>query len=239
MLDAFDDEVRGWVPAVPRTGYSYERRGSASLVWTPRGLVVQPDRTAGAADVEALPSDVDVRWQRCEHDALAPGGLRDQGFTAGRSGALMVAAVADLAGPEPGIEVTRVEDASGLSARADLQSRVWGVDLGGVVDEVAARWAAEPADTVVLLAHGGGEVVSGAWLTFRPGTSFAGLRGGATPPSWRGRGTYRALGAHRAAVARARGMRFLDVAASEDSWPVLERLGFHRISSLTTWTRRA
>lgn len=239
MLDSFDDEVRGWVPAIPRAGCSYDRRGSALLVRTPRGLVVQPDRTAGVADVEALPSDVTVRWQRYEHDRVSPDVLRDNGFTPGQSAALMVAVVADLPAPDLGIEVTRVEDPSGFTALADLQSRVWGADLGGVVDELAARWAAEPEDTVVLLAHGGGEVVCGAWLTFRPGTSFAGLRGGATLPAWRGRGTYRALVAHRAAVARTRGVRFLDVAASDDSRPVLERLGFRRLSTLTTWTRVA
>jgi GNAT superfamily N-acetyltransferase len=90
----------------------------------------------------------------------------------------------------------------------------------------------------VFVAEAGGQVVSSAWLVFKPGTQFAGLWGGATRPGWRGRGIYRALVARRAQFAAARGVRFLQVDASDDSRPILERLGFVAITTTTpyVWT---
>ena len=71
-----------------------------------------------------------------------------------------------------------------------------------------------------------------------PATQFAGLWGGATRPAWRGRGIYRALVARRAQFAAARDVRFLQVDASDDSRPILERLGFVAITTTTpyVWT---
>ena len=56
--------------------------------------------------------------------------------------------------------------------------------------------------------------------------SFATLQGGATLPEWRSRGVYRALVARRAVLAAERGCEYLQVDASDDSRPILERLGF-------------
>ncbi len=68
-----------------------------------------------------------------------------------------------------------------------------------------------------------------------PGTSFAGLWGGGTVEAWRGRGLYRALVAHRARVAAAHGYRYLQVDASPMSRPILERLGFHALTTTTPY----
>ena len=48
----------------------------------------------------------------------------------------------------------------------------------------------------------------------------------ATLQRWRRRGIYRALVAARARLAVQRGYRYLQVDASDDSRPILERLGF-------------
>ena len=71
-----------------------------------------------------------------------------------------------------------------------------------------------------------------------PGTDFAGLWGGSTLPAWRGRGIYRALVARRAQLAVGHGYRFLQVDASDDSRPILERLGFVAVTTTTpyVWT---
>jgi GNAT superfamily N-acetyltransferase len=45
-----------------------------------------------------------------------------------------------------------------------------------------------------------------------------------TLPAWRRRGIYRALVAHRAKLAAERGRRCIEVDASDDSRPILERL---------------
>jgi GNAT superfamily N-acetyltransferase len=61
---------------------------------------------------------------------------------------------------------------------------------------------------------------------------------GATLPEWRGRGIYRATVAHRANLAAERGFRFVEVDASSDSRPILERLGFVAVTTTTpyVWT---
>ena len=73
-------------------------------------------------------------------------------------------------------------------------------------------------------------------MEFRSGTDFAGLWGGATLPAWRGRGVFRSLVAHRAALASTRGFRYLQVDASADSRPILRRLGFVELGTTTPFT---
>jgi hypothetical protein len=51
----------------------------------------------------------------------------------------------------------------------------------------------------------------------------------------RGRGIYRALVAHRARIAVERGIHYLWVDASDDSSPILQRLGLRAISTTTPW----
>jgi GNAT superfamily N-acetyltransferase len=72
-------------------------------------------------------------------------------------------------------------------------------------------------------------------VRFRRGADFATLWGGATLQAWRGRGIYRATVAHRANLAAERGFRFLEVDASSDSRPILERLGFSAVTTTTPY----
>lgn len=71
-----------------------------------------------------------------------------------------------------------------------------------------------------------------------PATEFATLWGGATAAEWRGRGIYRAVVAYRARLAKQRGRQYLQVDASDDSRPTLERLGFVAVTTTTpfVWT---
>jgi GNAT superfamily N-acetyltransferase len=87
----------------------------------------------------------------------------------------------------------------------------------------------------MVVAMAGDEPVCSARIEFLPGTEFAGLWGGGTVPAWRGRGIYRALVAYRAGLAAARGYRYLQVDASPDSRPILERLGFVRLARTTPY----
>jgi GNAT superfamily N-acetyltransferase len=75
--------------------------------------------------------------------------------------------------------------------------------------------------------------IAAARVEFRAGTDFAGLWGGGTLSAWRGRGVFRSLVAHRAALASARGFRYLQVDASPDSRPILKRLGFIELATTT------
>ena len=80
--------------------------------------------------------------------------------------------------------------------------------------------------------------VCGARMELRPGTDFAGLWGGGTDPRWRGKGIYRATVAHRARIAAERGYRYLQVDASDDSRPILDRLGFSTLCTTTPYVYR-
>jgi GNAT superfamily N-acetyltransferase len=126
------------------------------------------------------------------------------------------------------------------STRADferieaMQLAVWGGDWSWLADDLVQRVRADPP-TVVLLVEDGDLVVSAAWLTPFAGTSVAGLWGGSTLPAYRGRGIYRALVARRAQIAVARGYRMLQVDASDDSRPILQRLGLSVVGGTTPY----
>jgi len=66
-------------------------------------------------------------------------------------------------------------------------------------------------------------------------TAFATLWGGSTLKEWRGRGIYKALVAYRARLAVARGYSHLEVDASDDSRPILQRLGFVPVTTTTPY----
>ena len=67
------------------------------------------------------------------------------------------------------------------------------------------------------------------------GTEFATLWGGATLPEWRRRGIYRATVAYRANLAARAGFRYLETDASDESRPILERLGFTAVTTTTPY----
>ena len=92
-----------------------------------------------------------------------------------------------------------------------------------------------PADAVAVVALVDGVAVSGGRVDLEPGKDFAGLFGGVTLPAFRGRGLYRATVAERARIARERGYRWLYVDALPTSRPILERLGFERLTTTTPY----
>ena len=95
--------------------------------------------------------------------------------------------------------------------------------------------AADPEAITIVVAEAGATVVCAAWIRFEQGSEFATLWGGATLPEWRRRGIYRATVAHRANVAAERGFRYLEVDASDESRPILERLGFQAVTTTTPY----
>jgi GNAT superfamily N-acetyltransferase len=90
-------------------------------------------------------------------------------------------------------------------------------------------WLAEAED---------GTVVCAARAEFHAGTDFASLWGGGTLAAYRGRGIYKALVSRRADEAAERGFRFLQVDASPDSRPILERLGLRTLTTTTPFMWR-
>ncbi|MEU3854756.1 GNAT family N-acetyltransferase [Streptomyces sp. NPDC029554] len=179
-------------------------------------------------------------WKLYGHDRPADLGqrLRAAGFAPGPQETLMIGRISELtldAGPPRGVRFVPVTDARGVELVAAVHEKAFGEDSSWLRGELLARLAAGPDTVVAVVALAGDEPVSAGRMELVPGTRFAGLWGGGTVEAWRGRGIYRALVAHRARTAAARGHDHLRVDASDRSRPILERLGFTPLTSTTPY----
>ncbi|MEV8600722.1 GNAT family N-acetyltransferase [Streptomyces griseoviridis] len=185
----------------------------------------------------------EFEWKLYGHDLPTDLGrrLRAAGFTPAPEETLMIAEVAalDLDAPAPeGVRLLPVTDAAGVDLVADVHEKAFGTDASRLRRQLLARLTDDPDGVVAIVAMAGDAPVSAARMELVPGTRFAGLWGGGTVAEWRGRGIYRALVAHRARAAVARGYRYLQVDASSQSRPVLERLGFAPLTTTTPYVRQ-
>jgi GNAT superfamily N-acetyltransferase len=137
-----------------------------------------------------------------------------------------------------GVTIRLTEDPADFERIAALQTEIWNEDWSRLAQELAARQAAEPEHIAIFVAEAGPKLVSAAWMVRDPASEFATLWGGATLPGWRGQGIYGALVASRAQLATRTGARYLQVDASADSAPILQRLGFVAVATTTPylWT---
>ncbi|MFI6442276.1 GNAT family N-acetyltransferase [Streptomyces sp. NPDC050759] len=200
--------------------------------------VVWSDLDASSAD-KAIAEQIayysglghEFEWKLYGHDLPIDLGqrLRAAGFTPEPEETLMIAEVADLTldvEPPEGIRFLPVTDRAGVDLVADVHEKAFGTDSTRLRHQLLARLQDDPDTVVATVALAGDVPVSAARMELVPGTRFAGLWGGGTVESWRGRGIYRALVAHRARAAVERGYRYLQVDAMAASRPILERLGF-------------
>jgi GNAT superfamily N-acetyltransferase len=183
---------------------------------------------------------IEFEWKLYGHDLPVDLGqrLRAAGFTPEPEETLMIAEVNDLdldVEPPEGIRFLPVTDQAGVGLVADVHEKAFGTDSSRLRRQLLARLTEDPDSVVAVVALAGDTPVSAARMELVPGTRFAGLWGGGTVESWRGRGIYRALVAHRARAAVDRGYRYLQVDASDQSRPVLERLGFQPLSTTTPY----
>ncbi len=117
-----------------------------------------------------------------------------------------------------------------------VHDEVFGGDHSPVGRALSAGLARRPPMTAAVLALAEDVPIAAGRLDFHHGTDFASLWGGGTVPAWRCRGAFRALVAHRAAAAAAAGFRYLQVDATGDSSPILQRLGFRQLGTATAYT---
>jgi hypothetical protein len=256
LLRAYDEQMRG-ISHSERAGLTLEQDGlllrvtgqHRGFISGPRDLGVDgpelDDLIARQRDFFAA-RDEAVEWKTRGHDlpASLPGRLLAAGFVpedretvvVGRAAGIAAGMAAGRALPAD-VSVRRVSDEASFRAIVAMEGEVWGEDMTWLGDDLVARTAAAPDDIAVFAAYDNatGKVVSAAWIAFYPETDFAGLWGGSTLEAWRQRGIYRALIAARARLAAERGVRYLQVDASDDSAPILRRLGFRAITSTTPY----
>jgi GNAT superfamily N-acetyltransferase len=250
---AYDAHMRGHLPDVP-PGVHAERDGPLvrTVGWSHGGMVEYRDLGGleGAALDELIARQVRLfarrresfEWKLHGHDLPAelPERLRAAAFVAEPQETVVVApasAIALESSLPPGVAVREVTDEAGFHRIAAMEQRVWGDGHPrGLAETLTARRAFDPRSLGVFAAEAAGEVVSAGWIRFRGADAqFATLNGGATLPDWRGRGVYRALVARRAMLAAERGCPYLQVDASDESRPILERLGFVAIATTTPY----
>lgn len=175
-------------------------------------------------------------WKVYEHDA--PPDLRDRlvarGFSAEDWETLLIRELADA--PDRlfdlrGHVIERLSDPAQVDELMAVENAVWGPDEHGHGERLQREMTGVPNAISLFLARVQGIPVGAAWMTYTPDSDFASLWGGSVVEQYRGQGIYGALLAARAREAAVRGRRFLMIDAGPMSHPIVESLGFVRVSS--------
>ncbi len=250
---AYDAQLRARVPDPVPAGATVERDGPLVRVrgLGPGGFLTYTglDGLDDAELNELIARQVElftrlgepVEWKLHGHDRPAdlPRRLRSAGFVPGAQETVLVGAVAALAGTLPvlpeGVRLREVTGRPDLDRIVAMEEAVWGDRRSWLADGLEKELAADPQALSIVLAEADDLVVSAGWVRYVPRTGFATLWGGSTLPQWRKRGIYRALVTYRARLASARGRTMLQVDASDDSRPILQRLGFTAVTTTTPY----
>jgi ribosomal protein S18 acetylase RimI-like enzyme len=254
----YDDQLRAWLPAHGWGAKSMTRDGPlirmAGLAGG-RGFIIYRDLAglAGPALDELIVRQRQffadrgeaVEWKLHGHDVPAdlPERLRAAGFEPEDEETVVIGpalpwAQLDLV-DDPLVRLRQVTARADLDRIASMHGRVYGGDHSYLADSLAQELAADPTGTEVFVAQTtDGQIVCAGWVRFVAGTDFATLWGGSTHPDWRRRGLYRAVVAHRARSAVAKGYQLLQVDASSQSRPILAALGFVEVTTTTPYVWR-
>lgn len=158
--------------------------------------------------------------------------LEARGFTLEDEDAVMVLDLSEAPDAllEPGTaDVRRLTTPEQLGDVVAVLSSVWGGDFDWVYDRLGSHMAL-PGYLSVFVAYVENMPASAGWTYYYPG-HFAGLWGGSTLETARGRGLYTALLSARVREARERGVAFLTIDAGPMSRPIVERYGFRLITT--------
>lgn len=256
LRDRYDRQLRTWMPERLPAGATVERDGPvirlsgagergnvayvsvAHLAPAELDALIARQRDHFAARAEA------VEWKLHGHDQPADlaDRLRAAGFQPEEQETVVVGRAAPLAaasGLPDGVRLREVTSRVDFDRIAVMESAVWGSDQSYRGAALEAEAAATPDGITVVVAEAvaGAEstVVSAGWVRYVAGTEFATLWGGATLAGWRGRGIYQALVRYRAELAVQRGLSLLQVDASDNSRPILERHGFVAVTTTTPY----
>ena len=246
VLAAFDEQIRRHPRLEPDTEVERDSNvvrviargdGWNGVVWSD---LADADADAVIATQASRFADLGRSWEwkhySYDRPIDLPRRLRACGLTPEPAETLLLAELDKLVLDEPapeGVELVSVADARGVDALVHVHDEVFGGDHSAVGRTVLTGLAEQPSSVQAVVAMAGEEAVCAGRVEFHAGTDFASLWGGGTLPAWRGRGVFRSLVAHRAAAALDRGYRYLQVDASPDSRPVLERMGFVAVAATT------
>jgi ribosomal protein S18 acetylase RimI-like enzyme len=260
MLAAFDEQLRRQpVPDPPAGWIEREDEVIRSLTggegWNGVAWSALNSRNADAIIAAQISrfAELGVTWEWKYYSHDGPGDLPERllaaGFQREPEEALLVAAIDELpleVSPPAGVELRpvgalanddeRVAEQEDLDALVRVHNEVFGGEHTTLRDRLLAAINERPSRAAAVVAWARGAPIASGRVEFHHGTEFASLWGGGTVPAWRHRGVFRSLVAHRAALAARRGFRYLQVDATEESQPVLRRLGFVELATTTPFT---
>jgi GNAT superfamily N-acetyltransferase len=253
LRDAYDSQLRARPPDPVPAGVTVERDGPLvrvlGLDWG--GFLTY--QSLGGLTGDALDELINrqreyfaargqrVEWKLHGHDDPPdlPDRLRAAGFEPDDEETVLVGPVAPLAATLPvlpeGVRLREVTARPDLDRIAEMEAKVWRAERGWLADGLEREIATDPHAVTVVVAEADGDVVSAGLIRYVAGTGFATLWGGSTLAEWRRRGIYRGLLTYRARLADSRGFTMLQVDASSESRPILERLGFVAITTTTPY----
>jgi ribosomal protein S18 acetylase RimI-like enzyme len=256
LLTAYDEQLR--TDAETPSALAVARLGPLRLVTFAggRGFITYRDLGgATAVEVQRLvpealghyrsdPHIQRVEWKTRAHDQ-APGlheALLANGFLPEQPESIMIGEARLLAVDvplPPGVTLRAVTEETDVRATSAMQDETFGEEVSPDLADALLRRLATGDGMELWVAEAGDQIVSAGRLEPVPGTSFAGIWGGATRPEWRRRGIYRALTAARARSALRLGKTLINSDSTEYSRPILERSGFVKVSTTTpyVWAR--
>jgi GNAT superfamily N-acetyltransferase len=253
LLQVYDEQLRLHVEDPLPAGVTLERDGPLlRLVGLPGGSGFVGYRDLGGLEGTDLDTLIArqveyfrargewFEWKLHSHDQPADlaARLEAAGFEPEDRETVVIAPVEAVAA-EPvlpdGVTLGQVATRADFDRIAAMEQEIWGEDRSWLAESLAGEVEADPDAITVFVAESGGRVVCAAWVRYAKDTEFATLWGGGTLPAFRSRGIYRAIVAARAQLAQQRGCRYLQVDASEDSRPILERLGFVAVTTTTPY----
>lgn len=196
------------------------------------------ERNADQVIAEELTNHADApsgfEWKLFCHDLPAdlPRRLERHGLMPGEPEAVMMFDLSD--GPPPSTvsdcTVRRITSPADIEQYRRVAEEALGKDYAFTSGELAAALVLGSTQHLGFVGYFGAEPVSIGRLYTHPLSAFGGLYGGTTLKRFRGRGFYHAVVAARAVSAMELGARYLLVDALPTSRPILERLGFERLT---------
>ena len=177
-------------------------------------------------------------WKLYAHDTPADlrSRLETHGFRIGICEAVMVFDLNDAAAwieQSDASSVARIDRLEQIADYKHVAGEVFGKDHEFVAHELAEALAKGSTETRGYIGYVDGQPASIGRMYTHPQSAFAGLYGGGTLERFRGRGLYRTLVAARARDALASGAKYLLVDALPTSRPILQRMGFEKVTE--TW----
>lgn len=252
LLAVYDAQLRAHVAERLPEGVTVEHDGPVTrflgfpgqgwLEYHDLGDISEPDLDALIARQVARFAEVHQRFEWKYHGHDRPEFLVDRlaaaGFRPEERETVVIAAIADLdltTQPPDGVTLREVTTRADFDRIEAMEAEVWDDEDALRAESLEREYVADMSQLRIVVAEAGDTVVSAGWIRFPSGTEFGTLWGGSTLAAWRGRGIYRSLVAYRARLAVENGRSYLEVDASDDSRPILERLGFRPITTTTPY----